>query len=287
MKRIAMAILLLPSIVFAQDAAVLLAKARTAFIENRQRERYWNWTTVTTRTILGKDDQVMETLPSVTVESPISSTGERCNAVLAWGDGREPYLADASADERCAVEREYQEVLKIPDVLASRKVKIQSRSATRITLAISPDSNRMTSKDPAERCAASVHATLYLDPASSFPKAIEIRVPGRSCELMVAATENHYGDTELRHVRGGYPKGAVLDFEFEFHRDKAGNTTKDFWIGTHRHSVRPLSNNNGGMIVSGRLFPLQTGPNRRLVMDTRTTATELSAESTLTFEKQQ
>src|SRR5580698_1329473 len=228
MKRIAMAIALLPSMGFAEDAAELLAKARTAFIENHQRERYWNWTTVTTRTILGKDDQVMETLPSVTVESPISSTGERCNAVLAWGDGREPYLADASADERCAVEREYQEMLRIPDVLASRKVKIQSRTATRITLAISPDSERMKSKDPAERCAASVHATLYLDPTSSFPKAIEIRVPGRACELTVATAENHYDDTELRRVRGGYPKGAVLDFEFEFHRDKAGNVAKDF-----------------------------------------------------------
>jgi hypothetical protein len=104
--------------------------------------------------------------------------------------------------------------------------------------------------------------------------------------LMVAATENHYDDTELKHVRGGHPKGTVLDVDYEFHRDKAGNASKDFWIAAHRHSVRPLSGSNGGMVVSGRLFPLQPGPGRRLVMDTRTTASELSAESTITFEKQ-
>jgi hypothetical protein len=287
MTRIAVAIALLPAISCAQDPAALLAKARTAFIENRQRERYWNWTTITTRTILGKDDHEIETLPSVTVESPISSSGERCNAVLAWGDGRAPYLADATADERCAVEKEFQEMLKIPDVLASSKVKVVSRSATGITLAISPDSERMKSKDPAERCSASVQATLHLDPATSFPKKIEIRVPGGSCDVQGGSAENHYDETEIKHVRSGYTKGTLLDFEFEFRSGKGGDSSRNFWIATHRHSVRPLRNNNGGMLISGRLFPLEPGPDRRLVIDTRTTVSELSAESTVTFEKQQ
>lgn len=88
-----------------QDAGGLLAKAHTAFIENSAHARYWNWTVVSTRTVIGKDGKVLEELPSVTVESPIRSDGKRCNAVLAWGDGREAYLANASAEERCAVKK--------------------------------------------------------------------------------------------------------------------------------------------------------------------------------------
>src|SRR5438309_10774113 len=99
-------ILCITSASAADDAHALLAKARAAYLENHERERYWNWTTATTRTILDKDGVEIERLPSVTVESPIRSDGKRCNAVLAWGDGQTPYLADADADARCTVEEE-------------------------------------------------------------------------------------------------------------------------------------------------------------------------------------
>src|SRR4051812_44620604 len=82
----------------ADDAHALLAKARAAYLENRDHARFWNWTSATTRTIFDKDDIVLQQLPSVTVESPIRSDGKRCNAVLSWGDGEKPYLADADAD---------------------------------------------------------------------------------------------------------------------------------------------------------------------------------------------
>src|SRR5579871_1140183 len=90
----------------AQDAAALLAKAREAFTANREQQRYWIWTSTTTRSMLDKLGNVIETIPSVTVESPIRADGKRCTAVLAWGDGLEPYLANASAEERCKVQEE-------------------------------------------------------------------------------------------------------------------------------------------------------------------------------------
>ena len=96
-----------------KDATAILANARTAFLENRQRERFWTWTTISDRSITDKAGTVLKKLPQVTIESPIRSDGKRCNAVLAWGDGVEPYLANASADERCKVEKESPETFTI------------------------------------------------------------------------------------------------------------------------------------------------------------------------------
>jgi hypothetical protein len=75
----------------------------------------------------------------VTVESPIRSDGKRCNALLAWGDGVEPYLANASAEERCAVEKEAPETFRVDAFLESRQVKIQSSTSSSITLVIRED----------------------------------------------------------------------------------------------------------------------------------------------------
>jgi hypothetical protein len=72
----------------------------------------------------GKGGELLEKLPSVTVESPIRSDGKRCNALLAWGDGVEPYLANASAEERCAVEKEAPETFRVDAFLESRQVNI-------------------------------------------------------------------------------------------------------------------------------------------------------------------
>src|SRR5580693_9801259 len=77
-----------------KDALALLEKVRAAFFDNQKHERYWNWTTVENRSILDRSGKVIEVLAMVTVDSPIRSDGKRCNAVLAWGDGREPYLVN-------------------------------------------------------------------------------------------------------------------------------------------------------------------------------------------------
>src|SRR5579871_1584049 len=122
MTRIVTAFLLLSVTGFAQeklDPVPTLAKAHTAFVENQSRQRYWNWTTVSERNVVNKEDKVLEKLPSVTIESPIRADGKRCDALLAWGDGVEPYLANASAEERCAVENENPSLFKLEAFLRS------------------------------------------------------------------------------------------------------------------------------------------------------------------------
>jgi len=287
MNRIAIAIALLPSIGLAQDAAAILAKARTSFIENRKRERFWNWTTISTRSITDKNDVVLETLPSVTVESPIRSDGKRCNALLAWGDGVEPYLANASAEERCSVMTQTPNLFEMEAFLESRQVKIQSQTADTITLAIREDKKAMASSDPAQRCVASVRGTVLIDTATFFPKHIDVTMPSKACMNKLTEVENHYGDEPLKNISGGSTKGTFMRNEYQLQKDKSGDPAKDFWICVRRYGVRPLEKGANVLVVSGRRFALTSSGDRRIVVEGRTTATELAAESTVTFEKQQ
>jgi hypothetical protein len=267
-----------------QDAAGLLAKAHTAFVENSAHASFWNWTVVSTRTIVGKDGKTLEELPSVTVESPIRSDGKRCNAVLAWGDGREPYLANASADERCAVEKEQTDLLPLEHLLESRQVKVQSRTGNSVTLAIRGDKALMESADPVKRCVASVEATIEIDAASSFPKRIDIYVPNDKCEQRHVTANDHYDGGVLHNVMNGYMKGTRLKLEYEALKDKASDVHKEYWLCTRRHSERPLQKSSGGIVVSGRLFELKSrGADRRMIIDGSATGSELSAESVLKF----
>src|ERR1051325_2405335 len=85
----------------AGDAETLLAKAAAAFRANEARQKHWNWQTVETRELVDRSGKAVQRFPSVTSESVIRSDGRRCNAVVAGGDGRKPYLANADPDERC------------------------------------------------------------------------------------------------------------------------------------------------------------------------------------------
>jgi hypothetical protein len=277
-----------------KDPVTLLAKARAAFVANQARERYWNWATVENRSILDKSGKVIEKIPSVTVDSPIRSDGKRCNAVLAWGDGREPYLANATADERCTVEKEIPGVFRIEALFESRQFKMESRDASSIVLAIRQDKELASSADPSERCAGSVEGKIQLDAATFFPKNIDVTIATNGCMQTRRTGVDHYGaeassksprDSPANPVFSGLLKGSVLQFEYELQRDKTGDATRDFWICAHKHSVRLLQPGTTGMFVSGRLFRLTSrGPGRRVVIDATGKAAELSAESLLKFE---
>jgi hypothetical protein len=301
MKLIAIALALLFSVsasaqdaTNAKDAVALLAKARVAFVENQKRERYWNWTTFENRSVLDKSGKVIEQIPSVTIDSPIRSDGERCNAVLAWGDGREPYLVNASADERCTVEKEVPGVFRLEALFESRQLKIQSRDANSVVLAIRQDSELVSSADPSERCAGSVEGRIHLDAATFFPKRIDVTIATNGCMQTRRTAVDHYGeesgvespaDSSAHPVFSGLLKGSVLQFDYELQKDKTGDATRDFWICVHKHSVRLLQKSTTGMFVSGRLFRLMSrGPDRRCVIDGVSKAAELSAESLLKFE---
>lgn len=269
----------------AQDAATVLSKARAAYIENRERERFWTWTTVSERSVVGRGDQVLEKLPSVTVESPIRSDGKRCNAILAWGDGVEPYLANASADERCAVEAEVKNTFQMEAFLGASHVKIAARTESAITLAIREDKAAMESEDLVTRCVSSAQGTVEVDPATFFPKKISVTIPGEACVLKRVTATNHYDDTVMKNLTSGFTKGTRLQFEYERQRDKSGNAKKDFWIATHNWSVRPLQNGANAVLISGRRFTLtSSGSYRSMLLDGRTAAAELTAESLIKFE---
>jgi hypothetical protein len=289
--RLIASVLLVSAAASAQDAAnikdpvTLLAKAHSAFVENQRRERYWNWTTIENRSILDKSGKVIEKIPSITVDSPIRSDGKRCNAVLAWGDGREPYLVNARADERCALEQETPSLFRIEAVLESRELKVESRDESSIALAIHQDKDLAVSADPVQRCIGSLEGTIQLDAATFFPKRINVTVATNGCEQgKIAATDHYNGGVALKSV-DGYPKGTVLQFEYALQKDKTGNASKDFWICVHEHSVWPLQKNATGMLIAGRLFKLASkGADRQGVIEVTTKATELSAESMVKFE---
>jgi hypothetical protein len=284
MIKLVAAALCLSAACSAQNAVAILAKARTAFIENQDRQRFWNWTTISTRTVTDKDGNVLDKLPAVTVESPIRSDGKRCNAVLAWGDGVEPYLANASADERCAVESETPNVFRMEAFLESHQVKIQSRTAQAITLTIREDKHAMESDDPVKHCVASVRGTLRVDPATFFPTHIEVTMPSTACVQKRIDAANHYDDTPLKNVTGGSTKGTFFRYDYELQKDKGGDPAKDFWICVRRYSVRPLEKGAQAMVISGRRLPLTSTGDRRIVLEGRTAASELSAESLIKFE---
>jgi hypothetical protein len=268
----------------ADDAAGLLAKARAAYIENRERERFWNWTTTTNRSVVQRG-RLVDELPSVTVESPIRSDGRRCNAVLAWGDGREPYLATADADSRCTVEKEVADPFKLEALLsASTRVRIQSRSKNGIVLSIRSDKALATSFDPHERCIASVRSTLRLDPVSFFPSRIEVEAVDHGCEQQVAVV-NHYDQFPVNAAMTLFRKGTVLEIDYELQKTKSGSAAKDFWIAARKHSIRPMRDASRVIIIWGRRFELDSfGKDRSMVVDESTSASELSTDTTVRFE---
>jgi hypothetical protein len=284
MKLVGIAAMLAATALAGDGARSLLEQAHTAFLANRDRARYWNWTTTTTRVIVDASGRTVETLPSVTVDSPIRSDGKRCNAVLAWGDGREPYLASANADERCTVEQETHELVNEASILDSARVKVQSRSDAKIVLAVSTDHEAMMSRDPYRRCTGSLAGTIELDPATMFPLVFDLEIAGAGCGQVVPV-QNHYDDQPVSTAVSTFTKGARIRWEYRMQKDKSGNAARDYWICVHRHSVRPLLDQARVLIVWGRRFEMHDFRHRRrIVIDAETSATELAADVILKFE---
>ena len=268
----------------AEDARALLSKARDAYNANRERDRHWNWTTTTHRSIVSASGRELEHLPAVTVESPIQTDGKRCNAVLAWGDGREPYLAGAAADDRCRVEQEIRELLNERSILESARVRVRSRSPRSIVLAVSRDPAAMFSPDRFARCTASVEGTIQLDPVSYYPTIFDLEVTGSGCEQQVPVV-NHYDGPQVSTAVSTFRRGAHVLWEYVLQKDKSGDATRDYWICVRRHSVRPLSDDARVLLVWGRRFEMtSTGHSRRIVIDAESKAAELTTDITITFE---
>jgi len=162
-----------------QTAADLLAKARSAYQRNQAQEEHWNWIAVETRSLANKAGRAIETFPSVTAESVIRNDGRRCNAVVAWGDGRKPYRADADPEARCQAMDYFRAPFPVAALLESGSAEVTAP----VRIAISPDKTRLQSRDLAIRCAASIRASVQLDPATFFPTLLEGEVVENGCDI--------------------------------------------------------------------------------------------------------
>jgi hypothetical protein len=267
------------------SATGLLAKAREAFERNRDRQDHWNWTTMEERAVVDRSGHTAQSLPSVTVESVIRKDGRRCNAVLTWGDGVEPYKLNEDADARCAGQEPTEPPFRMDALLQSAKVKMGPRSPTAITLQIEHDKSRVHDPQHDVRCTASIQATLHLDPATFFPMHLEGQVVDSGCEGETTQ-ELHYGEAPPeRPFHRLLRKGTAFRLEYALQPDKFGNPSNSYWIAVQQHWSRPFQQNANGLVYSNRLFKLDRNiPNPALILDAKTTAREFGSSSEIRVE---
>ena len=267
------------------SAADLLAKALAAFQENQKQQDHWNWTTSETRAVVDKSGAVVQKFPDVTIESVIRKDGRRCNAVLSWGDGVEPYQLHGEADARCSGEDPLAVPFQVESLLKSQRVKSGKQSETGIELIIEHDKARVHSAQPDVRCTASIHATLLLDPRTFFPMRIAGELVDTGCEGETSQ-ELRYGEPQPnRPLRRLLYKGTTFRLIYSLQADRFSNPSDGYWITTETHWARPFAKNAAGMVFANRRFDLKGGvPERVMLLDSHTTAQEFGAQSVTKFD---
>jgi len=267
-----------------QDATALLAKAVAAFENNRQNEKHWNWNIVETRQLLDKSFNILQRFPSVTSESVIRSNGRRCNAVNAWGDGREPYMKDADPDERCQAYNVIGTPFDVALLLKSATAKVIEQSASAIRISVVPDKSRTKAPEYAVRCAASIKATIQLDPATFFPLRIEGEVTESGCDGEFQPVV-HYETMTRQPMVSQFRKGTNFRVAYALQKDKFDNPANSFWISTEQHYNEPWDSDARVLYYWGRQVSVKHTNGHRLVKDVQATAKEFGAGSLLRFDK--
>ena len=267
-----------------ESAAALLAKAVEAFENNQKSEKHWNWNIVETRHLLSKSGEMLQSFPSVTSESVIRSNGRRCNALTAWGDGREPYMKDADPDERCQAFDALGTPFQVALLLKSANAKLIDRSASEIRISVVPDHSRTKSRDYNVRCAASIKATIELDARTFFPVRIEGDVAESGCDGEFRPVV-HYETVTRQPMVSQFRKGAAFRVAYALQTDKFDNPANSFWISTEQHYEQPWNSDARVLYYWGRQVPVTHSTGHRLVKDIRTTAKEFGAGSQLRFDK--
>ena len=264
------------------DATALLAKAVTAFEKNRQNEKHWNWSILETRQLLNKTGAIIQSFP--TSESIIRSDGRRCNAVTAWGDGRAPYMKDADPDERCQAFNALGTPFDVALLLKSANAKVIEQSASAIRISVLPDRTRTRSPEYGVRCAASINATIQLDPATFFPTRIEGEVTESGCNGEFQPVV-HYETWTRRPMVSQFRKGASFRVVYALQKDKFDNPANSFWISSEQHYSQPWDSDAQVLYYWGRQVAVTRTTGHRMVKDIRTTAQEFGAGSQLLFDK--
>ena len=262
-----------------------MAKAATAYERNLLQEKHWNWSTTESRVVIGRDGRALDRLPEVVVESVIRSDGRRCVAVLSWGDGVEPYALGADADIRCGNQEQMRSPLRLESLLRSRRVKMISRSADAITLAIQPNKTLLHDSDSDVRCTASIQATVKLDPATWFPLHVEGEIVEAGCEGETTAQLRYGEEPRDAPARRLLRKGTSFRLSFALQADKFRRPENGFWICEAQHWSRPFLDHSGAVIFWNRRFDLDPNiPGRRMILDTKTIAREFGTDSQMRFD---
>ena len=267
-----------------ESAAELLAKAVAAFENNQKNEKHWNWNIIETRQLLSKSGEILQSFPSVTSESVIRSNGRRCNALTAWGDGREPYMKEADPDERCQAFDALGTPFQVALLLKSANAKLIDRSASEIRISVVPDHSRTKSRDYNVRCAASIKATIQLDATTFFPVRIEGDVAESGCDGEFQPVV-HYETVTRQPMVSQFRKGVVFRVVYALQKDKFDNAANSFWISTEQHYDQPWNSDARVLYYWGRQVPVKRSTGHRLVKDIKTTAKEFGAGSQLRFDK--
>jgi hypothetical protein len=267
-----------------ETAAEVLAKAVVAFENNQKSEKHWNWNIIETRQLLSKSGAILQSFPSVTSESVIRSNGRRCNALTAWGDGREPYMKDADPDERCQAFDALGTPFQVALLLKSPNAKLIDRSASEIRISVVPDHSRTKSRDYNVRCAASIKATINLDATTFFPVRIEGDVAESGCDGEFQPVV-HYETVTRQPMVSQFRKGAAFRVAYALQKDKFDNAANSFWISTEQHYEQPWNSDSRVLYYWGRQVPVTRSTGHRLIKDIRTTAKEFGAGSQLRLDK--
>jgi len=269
----------------ADDAAGLLAKAADVFLANQERARHWNWTVHETRWLVDKAGRVLQNFPSVDSESVNRSGGKRCNAVVAWGDGKTPYMLDADPDTRCQAMDTIRAPFQVETLLRSSRVKLVLRSADGIRLAISPDKSKLKDAELAMRCAASIQATVRLDPITFFPTLLEGEVVESGCN-MESNPVSHYEAVQAGPATTTFRKSARFRMEYALQKDKFENPANSFWICVHQEFDQPWHSGARFFYYWGRQLAVHNPEaGHRVFKEARTSAHEFGAETQLRFDK--
>ena len=286
MSSLAGVLLCLPAVLPARaagdDASALLAKAVAAFERNLEHEKQWNWTITETRYLADKPGKTVETFPTVHSESVILGNGRRCNAVTSWGDGHPAYLKDADPDDRCQAYNAIGTPFQVAPLLKSSNAKVAARSAQAVTIEVSQDKSRQKGGDYNSNCAASIEASIQLDPDTWFPLRIEGRVVGSGCDASFMPVMH---DTPIMRAPmiSNFRKGSTLRVVYKLQKDRFDNPANSFWITTEQHYDQPVGEDLTVLYYWGRQFRIRTLAGRRLIKDITTTAQEFGAGSQMTF----
>ena len=274
-----------PGAFAADEAGVLLGRARQAFQQNLEREKHWNWTAIETRTLVDRSGKTLQSFPAVTAESVIRSDGKRCNAVVSWGDGKPPYLADSDPDSRCQAMTMFRPPFGIEALLESGQAELVSRSAEAIVLRVLPDKARLKSDDPGVRCAASIRATVELEAKTYFPRRIDGEVSESGCDQRFEGVVQYDYMRRTGPLRSNFRKGAAFQMKFAFQPDRFQTPDNSYWICTEETYSQPWNTDSQTLYYWGRQVQVAPGLKAyHLEKTVKTAAREFGVESQPHFE---